>query len=81
MLWLRAYARKLRWEEEEIIVQFEMACTERFFRGYAARWGTWGLEGTSAGHGCYRAKQRAMWLGLAEHASRSFSNVLAFVKP
>ena len=80
MLWLRAYARKLRWEEEEIIVRFEMECTERFFRGFAARWARWGAESRSAGHTCYVAKQRAMWLGLAEHASRSFGNVLAFVK-
>ncbi|KAI0712611.1 hypothetical protein C8Q76DRAFT_622017, partial [Earliella scabrosa] len=81
MLWLRAYARKLRWEEEEIILQFEMECTERFFRGYAARWGTWGGSASSVGHGCYAAKQCSMWLGLAEHASRSFATVLALVKP
>ena len=81
MLWLRAYARKLRWEEEEIILLFEMECTERFFRGYAARWATWGEESRSVGHGCYAAKQRGMWLGLAEHASRSFGSILALVKP
>ncbi|KAI0704605.1 hypothetical protein C8Q76DRAFT_624078 [Earliella scabrosa] len=81
MLWLRAYARKQRWEEEEIIVRFEMDCVERFFRGYAARWETWGRGASLAGHGCYAAKQRGMWLGLADHASRSFATIIAFVQP
>ena len=77
MLWLRAYARKHRWEEAEIIVQFEMECTVRFFRTYAEKWEGWGAGAPSAGHRCYAAKQQAMWSGLGDHASRIFSNVLA----
>ena len=31
MLWLRAHARKQRWDEELELVQFEMECTIRSF--------------------------------------------------
>lgn len=81
MLWLRAYARKLRWDEELIIVPFEMDCTVRKFRGKAADWNAWGQTPRSAGHKSYACKQQELWTELAEHAQNMFTTVTARVLP
>ena len=41
MLWLRAYARKQRWNEEVTLVPFEMECTIRAFQKRVSDWEEW----------------------------------------
>uniref|UniRef100_A0A5K1K6H8 Cell surface hydrophobicity-associated protein n=1 Tax=Ganoderma boninense TaxID=34458 RepID=A0A5K1K6H8_9APHY len=73
MLWLRAFARKTRWDEELELVQFEMDCTVRSFSRKAEDWEGWTGLGTTAGHIAFAHRQRAMWLGLRDHAAAVFA--------
>ena len=81
MLWLRAYARQQRWDEELIMVPFEMDCTVRKFRTKAEDWEGWGRSPRSAGHAAYAAKQKALWLDLARHAQGLFDTALLSIRP
>ena len=73
MLWLRAHARKARWDEELELVRFEMECTVRSFRRKAEDWEKWRALGSTAGHIAYANRQRAMWLSLRDHAASAFA--------
>ena len=73
MLWLRAHARKQRWDEELELVQFEMECTIRSFARKAEEWEKWRDLGSTPGHIAFACRQRAMWLSLREHAAAAFS--------
>lgn len=64
MLWLRAYARMRRWEEELAIVPVEMDSAMWFFNHQAAKWRDWGGGDISVGHRCYAARQEVMWKSL-----------------
>ncbi|KAI0739707.1 hypothetical protein C8Q80DRAFT_1111992 [Daedaleopsis nitida] len=81
MLWLRAYARKLRWDEELVIVLFEMDCTVWRFEKMAADWTKWGTAPRTPGHRSYAAKQTELWRELALHARVTLNSVLANVQP
>ncbi|KAI1783871.1 hypothetical protein LXA43DRAFT_902761, partial [Ganoderma leucocontextum] len=73
MLWLRAYARKSRWDEEVVLLPFEMECTERFFAMYSSRWTEWAESSTTPGHRAYALREVALWRSLAEHANSAFT--------
>ena len=81
MLWLRAYARKTRWDEELELVPFEMECTIRFFERKAADWGLWVELGTTEGHTAVAHRQVALWQTLKDHASAAFATARAKHSP
>ncbi|KAH9900333.1 uncharacterized protein BXZ73DRAFT_28719, partial [Epithele typhae] len=76
-MWLRAYERKCRWEEELLWVPFEMACTVRSHKNKAEEWKSRAQltrlddEGLH-GHQVYAYGQAATWEKLAENAHRDF---------
>ena len=73
MLWLRAHARKARWDEELELVYLEMECTVRFFARKAEQWEEWENLSTTAGHTAFACRQRDMWLSLWDHAAAAFA--------
>ena len=73
MLWLRAYARKACWDEELVLVPFEMQCTVRSFEWKAAEWEKWLPLGATDGHVAFAHRQVAMWRSLRDHAVAAFA--------
>lgn len=74
-MWLRAHARKRRWDEEIILVPFEMACTERALEKKVKDWEGLALAAEHPGHRAYAHHQAAVWRGLRNHTSRMFSSI------
>ena len=72
-MWLRAHARKRRWEEEVVLVPFEMECMERAFENRVAQWELLATSLELPGHRAYAYKQAAVWRGLRDHASKMFA--------
>ncbi|KAI1783483.1 hypothetical protein LXA43DRAFT_903485, partial [Ganoderma leucocontextum] len=72
MLWLRAYARKSRWDEEVKLVPFEMECVVRHFERQASRWNAWSIGGATPGHIVFACLQQWIWRNLKDHASSAF---------
>ena len=81
MLWLRAYARKARWDEELVLVPFEMECTVRSFEHRAAEWEKWLPLSATPGHTAFAHRQVAMWLSLRDHAVAAFAATRAAYIP
>lgn len=81
MLWLRAYARKCRWDEEVRLVPFEMECVVRHYDMQAARWEEWSGDGDSPGHVAYAKSQRWVWASLRDHAKAAFGAAQAAYRP
>lgn len=81
MLWLRAYARKRRWDEEIILVPFEMECTVRSFNKKARDWEAWSVESHTLGHSAFACHQIAMWLSLKAHAAEAFATARSTFTP
>ena len=73
MLWLRAYARKCRWDEESVLVPFEMDSTVWYFGTQSGRWRQWAENGGTPGHKAYAFRQSSMWASLRDHASDAFA--------
>lgn len=80
MLWLRAYARKERWDEERKLVKLEMESTVRYFGHQAHQW-----EGrahhTEGGCRAYALRQVGIWITLREDAENRFNRVLGSMDP
>jgi len=75
--WLRARAQSGRWNEEVILVGYEMKWTMQYFIQRAKRWedmGSAAKEGgkVSAGAAAYAARKAAMWRWLAFRAKKRF---------
>ena len=70
---MRAHARKRRWEEEVVLVPFEMDCTERAFDHRVKVWEALALEAEFPGQRAYANRQAAVWRGLRDHASKMFA--------
>ena len=73
--WLRAKARKDRWEEEMELVVSEMNWTVECFKYHEKRWerraeGTQGL-----GQKAYAWKQKAMWENWGKSAEERFKTI------
>ena len=81
MLWLRACARKARWEEELELVPFEIECTVRSFERKATEWEGWLELGTLSGHAAFAHRQVALWRSLGNHASSAFAAAQAAYVP
>ena len=76
--WLRARALNQRWHEEEILVEYEMQWTVRYFLYKCKEW----EEGrdkadASAGARAYAIRQARRWRQFAEAANSLFSRATA----
>jgi len=70
---LRARAKKLRWEEEIVLVAKEMQWTINFFEKKAHQWKATAAALARLGQLCYVERQVSMWAGLATQAKTSFN--------
>ena len=59
--WLRAKARKERWEEEIDLVENEMEWTTRCFHYHEERWRQRALNAKGPGERAYAWKQNSTW--------------------
>ena len=71
--WLRARAKKLRWQEEIALIPREMEWTVAFFLYKAKQWKTTADSSRTAGPRAYALRQRAMWMHFADRATSSFN--------
>jgi hypothetical protein len=79
--WLRARAKKIRWEEEIELIPKEMEWTVLFFKHKAEEWQSLvDIAGTS-GQRSYAERQRAMWTGLQYKTTESFNICRAQNRP
>ncbi|KAJ2923084.1 hypothetical protein H1R20_g14010, partial [Candolleomyces eurysporus] len=67
--WLRAKARKDRWEEEVSLLQSEIGWAADFFKFKADEWDRLSLTSDSEGKQCYAGAQKEMWSLLQEEAT------------
>lgn len=77
--WLRARAQRMRWNEELVLVRYEMGWTVNF---YLYQTGIW-TERTSIaktngdrGATAYASRKEAMWLEIANRARVQFKDVV-----
>lgn len=71
--WLRARAQRYRWEEESILVQYEMQWTVRYFINEARKWNKYQLlSEVSPGARAYAARQAAISARRAATSEREF---------
>ena len=78
--WLRARAQSGRWNEEAILVGYEMQWTVRYFLQQGERWDNLVIAEKergrlSAGPAAYAAHKAAMWRWLALRAKKCFVGV------
>ena len=81
--YLRARALKKRWEEEHILVNYEMQWTVRFFLKKGENWrlGAY-TEDISSGARAYAFRQVSRWEGMAVHSDRIFKKIsLDYLSP
>ncbi|TBU55175.1 hypothetical protein BD310DRAFT_826463 [Dichomitus squalens] len=81
VMWLRAHARKCRWDKERILVSFEMECVVRSFKKKETEWRDLARSADLSGHRAYAHRQAAMWRGLKEYAEDIFRCVQMEVQP
>jgi len=72
--WLRARAQKNRWQEECILVRYEMEWVVRYFVHKSQFWQS-AQSGDSPGPAAYATRKAAMWRQLARFADGSFKNI------
>jgi hypothetical protein len=71
--WIRARAQKNRWEEELLLVQYEMQWTTRGFLHRAEDWQTrYQVPNTDPGPKAYAARQSSQWRYMASEADQLF---------
>ena len=64
--WIRARAQKHRWEEELLIVKYEMEWTTRSFLHKAREWqDRFENDNVDPGPKAYAARQSAQWMHMA----------------
>jgi hypothetical protein len=74
--WMRARVKKMRWEEESILVPSEMHWTRLFFENRSRGSAVCTATAPGKGHKAYAYKQEAMWLELASEAGKAFASCL-----
>ena len=67
--WLRAKARKDRWEEEVCLLQSEIGWASNFFKFKADEWRRLSAASDSEGKRCYALAQEEVWSLLQAEAS------------
>ena len=81
VVWLRAYARMSRWEEEVVLVYLEMVRTVRAMEHAAQEWTTRAAGSTSGGQAAWATRQAHIWQALGSHASSLFDRARALHQP
>ncbi|KXN85431.1 hypothetical protein AN958_11167 [Leucoagaricus sp. SymC.cos] len=71
--YIHARAQKMRWEEEVILVKYEMEWTARFFIYQSVLWKGRHQEANTAGVAAYAARKSAIWYSMAKIADASFA--------
>ena len=65
----------MRWEEEQLLLNYEMQWTVRFFENKSQKWKVGAdTEGISGGAKAYALRQEANWKGMAVNSDRVFKN-------
>lgn len=72
MNWLRAKARKERWEEELELLKCEMDWTVNCFNHHEKVWEQRAKEAKGPGHAAYAWKQSSTWANWAKIAENTF---------
>jgi hypothetical protein len=80
--WLRASARSQRWDEEVILLQYEMKWTVKYFEFHKIKWETWAeeremdMDGSLFNKGLrsYAYKQAKIWARLESRAREVFES-------
>ena len=71
--WLRARAQKNRWEEELLLVKYEMQWATRYFLHKAGQWqDRFLIPDADAGPKAYAARQSSQWKYLASEVDAMF---------
>ena len=74
--WFRARGQKNRWNEEYILVGYEMNWVVRYFLSRAKIWEARQTgSNVTAGAAAYAARQYARWFGVAAAADRKFKSI------
>jgi hypothetical protein len=79
VLWLRAKAKRDRWQEELTLLQHEMKWTVNAFKEWARQWEARrsvedeGTGDVGRGKNAYAHRQEAMWRRKAEEADKLFA--------
>jgi len=76
--WLRARAQKQRWEEELILVGYEMAWTVNYYKHQSAIWierKVAAFKLGDSGAAAYSYCKVAMWMDMASNADKEFREV------
>lgn len=74
--WIRARAQRNRWEEELILIRYEMQWTTKSFLHWAQIWEERFQEGNSnPGPKAYAARQCGQWRSLATDADQVFRSI------
>jgi hypothetical protein len=74
--WLRARSNFHRWEEEKLLVHYEMTWTVRYFLNEGKKWKDRSTNSCiSLGAIAYAARQTAIWIGRAASANKYFKLV------
>ncbi|KAH9925041.1 uncharacterized protein BXZ73DRAFT_50185 [Epithele typhae] len=80
-MWLRGYARKRRWTEELVLVQFEMECVVRSFSSKAQEWKELAAQEEAAtGRHIYALAEKARWEELEARMKGAFEAARATYK-
>ena len=83
--WLRACAQKHRWDEESILVEYEMQWTVQYFLDKICVWDEHrqnALVDKKHGAAAYVAQKSATWSEMVQNADRTFSvNKLLYHSP
>lgn len=74
--WLRARAKKMRWEEEATLILKEMEWTVAFFENTAEKWKSFAVS-TGGGASCYAFRKSDMFSGIAAKARKLFVTITA----
>ncbi|KAI0693052.1 hypothetical protein C8T65DRAFT_586084, partial [Cerioporus squamosus] len=82
VVWLRGYARKLRWEEEVVLVYLEMFRTVEALEVTSDLWETrTNGEVTGGGYEAWAARQSHRWRSLSSHAAALFERERSLYRP
>lgn len=76
--WLRAKARRDRWNEEVVLLRYEMDWCRNFFKGKLNEWKGLADASILPGHRCYALSRSEMWELLDSHATTVFSSLPNF---
>ncbi|TFK78797.1 hypothetical protein K466DRAFT_455838, partial [Polyporus arcularius HHB13444] len=68
VVWLRGYARKLRWEEEVVLVYLEMLRMEEALERTTEVWETRAQDNVETGYASWAERQAHLWRPLRSHA-------------